>query len=121
MSQEQPTSSGNPSKNVSRMPNKVDTIILLLVILTAINFWGHIQILPTEWEYLGSCSQDDSLERLGKDGWELVNIRREASQFSQSEYSYVYTFKRPKKFFSRKTHVNPNCTKFQDYHENKMR
>jgi len=121
MSQEQPNSSGNTSKDMRRMPNKVDTIILLLVILVAINFWGHIQIVPPEWEYIGSCSQEDNLQRLGKDGWELVNIRREVSLSSPSEYYYVYTFKRPKKFISRATYVNQNCTKFQDPPENKMR
>ncbi|MGA9997384.1 MAG: hypothetical protein WBP93_18340 [Pyrinomonadaceae bacterium] len=119
MNQEQPTSSANPPK--IPMSRGTDMIMLLLIILVVLSFWGHIQIFPTEWEYIEACAEVDNPQRLGKDGWELVTIEHRVNQLSPPNYYAIFIYKRPKRWlFSPDTRLSDRgCPMLKAVPENK--
>jgi hypothetical protein len=123
MSHEQSTKFENLPRIPVPRPFGVDSIVLLLVILIVVTFFGHCQVSPTRWEYISTCSPGDDLKRLGEDGWELVTIEHVPTRYevvgndSPSNYFAMYIYKRPKGFlFSNTTRLSdagcrPSSTK----------
>ena len=76
-------------------------IILLLAIVVSVvtfnTFGSRLGVQPS-WEYRiespGDYSFDSEMEKLGKDGWELVFARRANGSYGSATYEMI--FKRPK-------------------------
>ena len=80
-------------------------IILLLVLALALSAYTAFSPVAvksaTHWEYMIEAIPDGSFEesinKLGAQGWELVSARRATSSVGENtEYSYEMIFKRPK-------------------------
>ncbi|MCC6233060.1 MAG: DUF4177 domain-containing protein [Verrucomicrobiales bacterium] len=77
----------------------ISLLVILIGLLGVITFGARFQAAP-KWEYRLESPSDlffeSELDRLGKDGWELVSARRATSSYGDGA-SYEMIFKRPRR------------------------
>lgn len=89
-------------KKIKPMSSGQGFIIIVLLILAS-GFTLFEKIKPVEqWEYLIESPSDlmfnYTMDRLGKEGWELVTARRATGGYDDAQYECI--FKRPVRIFN---------------------
>ena len=90
----------NKEDNVPSKQANILIVLLsaLIVLLPVLIFLVGLQFFPTKWEYtIVSPSDyrfDIKMNKLGEDGWEIVNARRATSKWDDSVI-YEMILKRP--------------------------